>query len=419
MGEIVGRGAREPISRTVRAGAAALLAGLAVPWLSYELYRLLARPPAIGPIAVWPGGIDLGLFHRMVVAWFDGQPGYGGSEAVDHTYPPATILLFAPIYGWQPIAATTAVYVLTALAALAWLVWSLPRESGASQRGERLLLALVPLGTYPAGAVIGNGQATLHVLAALVGGLLLLRDRAPAWSRDLAATALLVLALAKPTVSGPFLLLVLVMPGGIRVAALVGAAYAGLTVAAASWQQAGVVELLGQFLERGRALATRAGESNLHSLLTGAGLGTWILAASSAMLALFSATLVRLRRADPWLLIGLAAFVARFWTYHRWYDDLLILLPLVALARIASTSGGGSREGRWALALAMTTTGLLLAPGGRYLLPAPWNDVYGYVQVGVWILDSVFLVAIAAAAQGSRGQSLAGRSPQVDSRARR
>jgi hypothetical protein len=36
-----------------------------------------------------------------------------------------------------------------------------------------------------------------------------------------------------------------------------------------------------------------------------------------------------------WLLLGVTALVARFWTYHRWYDDLLILLPMIALFRIA------------------------------------------------------------------------------------
>jgi len=28
------------------------------------------------------------------------------------------------------------------------------------------------------------------------------------------------------------------------------------------------------------------------------------------------------RRKNMWLLIGITALVARFWTYHGWYDDL-------------------------------------------------------------------------------------------------
>jgi len=40
------------------------------------------------------------------------------------------------------------------------------------------------------------------------------------------------------------------------------------------------------------------------------------------------------RRSDPWLLFGVTAIVARLWTDHQLFDDLLILVPLVTLFRL-------------------------------------------------------------------------------------
>jgi hypothetical protein len=43
-----------------------------------------------------------------------------------------------------------------------------------------------------------------------------------------------------------------------------------------------------------------------------------------------------------WLLIGVTAIVARFWTYHRPYDDLLMLLPAIALFSIGEAARGAT-----------------------------------------------------------------------------
>jgi len=95
--------------------------------------------------------------------------------------------------------------------------------------------------------------------------------------------------------------------------------------------------------------------------------------------------------------MGVTAYVARFWTYHRWYDDALILLPMVTLFRIAKRGPSGHVDDVIAGTLLGVTLLLMLAPGGLFLLPAPWNTVYVWGQVIVWIVTLVFLLGLAQA----------------------
>ncbi|MBM2812808.1 MAG: hypothetical protein HW416_3567, partial [Chloroflexi bacterium] len=97
------------------------------------------------------------------------------------------------------------------------------------------------------------------------------------------------------------------------------------------------------------------------------------------------------RRADVWLLLGVSAIAARLWIYHRWYDDLVILLPMLALVRMArGHTGPGTAPAGWLLACAVLTS---LAPGGLFLLRPPWNGVYVIVQLTVWLAVLGYLLS--------------------------
>jgi hypothetical protein len=119
------------------------------------------------------------------------------------------------------------------------------------------------------------------------------------------------------------------------------------------------------------------------------GLERWTGYGSLFVLLGSGAWVYRHRTIDIWLLIGVVALVARFWTYHRWYDDLILLLPLVTLCRLAKR-GPSIAERRVATLLAAFTLASLLAPGGLYLLPATWRGLYLATQFTVWVLVSVF-----------------------------
>jgi len=133
---------------------------------------------------------------------------------------------------------------------------------------------------------------------------------------------------------------------------------------------------------------------NLHSFASILGREEWILVGSIVVLFGLGLWVFLHRRCSVWVLAGVTAIVARFAMYHGWYDDVMLLFPLVSLFRLSL--GASSFRGRvfagWAFALMALS---LLAPGGVYLLPHPWDNVYVVAQAGVWFAVLAFLVGCA------------------------
>jgi hypothetical protein len=258
---------------------------------------------------------------------------------------------------------------------LACLAWIAVRESGARTATERVVAALTPVAMYATAITIGNGQLTLHVLAALMAGMVLLLHGTPSLGRDLAAATLIAIALAKPTVTAPLFWAVLLVPGRVRPAVLTCLLYAALTAFAAAFQQRDTLALVAAWLQRGMASAGRGaitgGYANVQSWLAAAGLDAWSGKAALAMLGGLGVWTFVHRRADPWIVLGVGAVVARLWTYHRIYDDALLLLPMIALARIATgvsrAAGSTSRALRSSAPSSSSTARARLSPP-----PAPY-----------------------------------------------
>jgi hypothetical protein len=368
------------------------MAAAAIVWLGYETFRFFLHPVSIGSRPIHPGGLDLRMFHSMVNAWFAGEPVYTGEMGYLYTHPPASMVLIWPVYGWHAMETTVIVWTVTAAAGLAWLIHLVVRQSGAETPLEQAFVALVPIAIYPTGAVIGNGQLVLQIFPMLIAGLLLLRGGPDNWRRNLGAAVLILLALAKPIIAAPFFWIVIFAASSLRPALFVVAGYLALTLFAASFQEAGTIELLRQFLARAYVTSVGAGEANVQILLSHMGLKEWAAPASLTILFLLGIWVWRHRRDDLWLLVGVTALVARFWSYHRWYDDLLILLPMVTLFRIAKI-GPTSRGMDVAAGLLFGfTLVFMMVPGGLYLLPPPWNNIYSIVQAFIWMADLAFLL---------------------------
>lgn len=90
--------------------------------------------------------------------------------------------------------------------------------------------------------------------------------------------------------------------------------------------------------------------------------------------------------------LGIAALVARFWTCHRMYDDLLILSPMVArscIARLRPAPDGGDVV---AGVLLTFTTFAMLAPARLHWSPAPWNLLFTGLHAMIWIAVLFFLL---------------------------
>lgn len=374
------------ISNIVLRLAVTLMSVLALVWLGYQFWRLLSEADPIwasSPV----GAVDLKMRHEEVHGWFAGIPVYGGPNT---GYPPASFVLFWPLLGWLELTPARWLWAVATIAALIWLIYLLFQETGAETTLERVFVALIPLAIYPTGATIGNGQLMVLLLPALVAGLARLQG-ARSWRADLLAASLMLIALVKPSVSVPFFWILLIVPRTWRPAVLVVIGYLGLTFFAAAFQDSSLVAILRVWLSGVSGLASWGGYANLHALLAAVNLENWSLPASFLLLLALGLWVYRHRERDPWLLLGVTGFITRFWTYHGWYDDLLILLPMIALYRIAKRSTEG-RQGIIAGVLFACTLLVMLAPGGLYLLPPPWKTLYVTVQVVVWILGLIFLL---------------------------
>jgi len=359
-------------------------------WLFYEFYRLLWQPKQIGGFLIHPGAIDLKLRYKDVHKWFAGIPG-------SSVYPPASFAILWPMLGWIEVNTAIWVYAVTSFLALGWLVYLVVCESKADTPLERLFVALIPLSIYATGATIGNGQLIVPLLPMLLTGLLLLNNRQYNLRRDIIAAFLILMNLVKPTISVPFFWIVLFIPNRLRPALLISSGYIVLTLFASKYQEPNVVHLIKDWLANGSKLAITSGKGvgNLHIGLASLGLEEWILPMSLILLLSFGLWTFCHRTIDPWLLIGVLAIVARFWTYHRWYDDLLILLPMISLFRITKIESYSHNNHFIAGLLLAVTILTMLAPGGLYLLPQPWNMYYVMCQITVWLIVLLFLITMA------------------------
>lgn len=404
-----------------------LLVGIAGIWLSYQFWRLLFQETPSGNVALAGavGAVDLALRHLEVTGWFEGKDIYRYQG--NAVYPPASYLMLYPFVGWLKLSAARILWAVFTSALIIRCVNLFERAHGENSPAQRRLLMLIPLATYPLGATVGNGQLGILVLTCLLTCLPRIEQRPSSWCRDLGIAGLFLIALIKPTLAAPFFWILLFMRGGLRPAVLTCFGYVGLTALASLPQEHGPLRLMKIWYGRGvhgsawgaehgegsirvvtnvvksasDAIAENATEAiqtlritsiNLHSMMGYLGHADKIALATLIVLILTGIWVWWYRRCSVWMLMGVVGIITRFYTYHGWYDDLVLLLPMIALVKIARDSAkqrnGGSRMAGF-LFVAMLMS--LLAPGGGYLFPYPWNNVYLITQSVLWIGVLIFL----------------------------
>jgi hypothetical protein len=125
------------------------------------------------------------------------------------------------------------------------------------------------------------------------------------------------------------------------------------------------------------------GSANVHIWLASIGQERWNLPVSLLLLCALGAWVYANRRVDVWLLLGVTAIVARLWTYHLFYDDVILVLPMVALYRI-----GRSEVEPRQRALAVALLALMLLG----LVALYWLRHFEATAPIVWIATLVFLI---------------------------
>lgn len=366
-----------------------LLILLAAQRLTGAFLRLLAGTGA----AHGPG--DLVCHYEAVQHWFAGNQVF---NLLPVALFPASFSLLWPFMGWLSIGAARVLWAVTSGVCLLGVCWFTARAVGARSPLERLGYSLVPLVIYATSITIGLGQLGLHVLFSLLASLVWgLRTHA-SWKRDLAMAGLFLAALVKPSLAAPFFWIVLLVCPRRRPALLVLIGYGLLTGAALAFQS--TPDVMQAAFENAAAGTIVGGEEveilNLSSLLARLpggyqALAGWSAAASVLVLALFGIWVWRNRRRPLWTLLGVTGLFARVWTYHRLYDDLLLLLPLIALVRLARQARG-SRLGRWAGLLAAATFLSSLGPVSFLQMRSPLPQLFTALLAAVWLADTVFLI---------------------------
>lgn len=345
--------------------------------------------------------IDLINRHTEVHRWFAKLPVYGAMDNAD--YPPASYTMLWPLMGWMDLPAARWVWAVSSMVMLGWLGWIGVCESLATTHWEKAFIFLLPFALYPASATINMGQLATHVIPPLIVGLLLLvKGRNPSVGRDIVAAALVVFALVKPTVSAPFLWIACFMPGRWRPALLVSFGYMALALIATYFQSGNLMSLHIDWLDQaGTQLGTR-GHANVHTWLEAIGLSDWMLPASLVLLIATGAwTLYHCQcdhHVDPWILLSVAALVARFWTDHRMFDDLLIWVPMIALFRLAKALPFGQITQLTAVLLFILNWLALMAPA-RFLseplsLSSPLEIAIKAGQALIWLSCLAFFLVL-------------------------
>ena len=381
--------------------AIAIMAVAAATFLAYEFWRLLFQTH-------WMGAVDLKQRYVEIEYLFSGGNPY--RKIGTAMYPPASYVMLWPFLGWLEIDAARWLWAISTIALLALLSYLTVHMSRVDTPLLRAFVAMLPISMYATGATIGNGQLPIHCLTALTIAIWLLQKTPRSWKEDSLIACLFLFALVKPALIAPFFLILLLRPGGIRPALMVGIAYAALTWFGSSFQELDTLQFFADWQKRaatgvqwGNAKASGAsggtmpgvniyGLTNVLGLLSAAGLGRWKLQAALLILAGLGMWICFYRKVDIWVLAGVTAFGDRFWMYHLWYDDLVLLLPMIALLRIVRQQSTAPRRSWQAGILLVMTAAFTLAPGGLYLFPPPWNQVYVGLQTLLWLTGLTFLL---------------------------
>jgi hypothetical protein len=248
-------------------------------------------------------------------------------------------------------------------------------------------------------------------LAALVAALVMLRDAPVTWTTDLTVATLMLVALIKPTLTMPFVFVALNIARRFRPFVLGAIGYVLLTLLAVWFQPASARAVVAEWWTQTRIVGLGGGYGDIHAALALLGREDWQLGCTLAVAGALGAWTYRCRHADTWILVGVAGLAARFWSYHRLYDDVLIVLPLVAIAR--ATKSDATTRGTGVPAAVLLSAGIaaMLLPARMEVARPPINWLFVGGHVAVWLLMLGFLVRRAETQVAEYGAALISIAP--------
>jgi hypothetical protein len=281
-------------------------------------------------------------------------------------YPPWSFVAGAALYG-PPWPVTRYLSIVISLLSLALIGYWAYRLGDGGVVG--LLFAAASLACNGYAGAFSIGQSTILVLAMLIVALVL-AERGHLW----ACGIVIGLAMMKHTIAGPFLLCFLVRGQWKPIVSCL----AYLILASIVVWYFTATDPVEMSIQMVRSAQTWAGKgSGPINLLIDAGFDprkTMLgMAAGSVILA--TPLMWVLRRAPLLTLFTVAAVCCRVWTYHRAYDDAIMVFVLIAIGTQAARTHSSLD---WALFM-LTSVTLWLSP--RRMDPQLFNAG----QLVVWI----------------------------------
>lgn len=346
------------MSRPTRLVMAALLAALSIRHIGTGLYYLAVQQPATGIADLRNRRVENAYFldrisplSQQVLASEPGSPLADGAdprlphgaEFANGALPPWTypLQLAIAIPASERIGRLyLAALDLGALAVVAWLALIRVGGSGA----DRSTAALAVLSTLAIGAVnstMSQGQNGLIVNAGLALVLAALVRR-PAWGRAALGGAAFALAMTKPSSALPF-----VLPALARrrwtLLTVSGVVLGAAALCASWWLRHPLLFQWRQFEHLSRLVIAEGANPALNrfAAATSAELAREVFGVAG--LAIAGAAVHRLNRSSMFVAFAVLAVVARLFTYHRAYDDVLLAFLMIELAARACAPGASPR----------------------------------------------------------------------------
>jgi Ni,Fe-hydrogenase III small subunit len=292
-------------------------------------------------------------------------------------YPPwsytlGTMILWPP---WPAVRYWAALLDAIGLLFIAGWAWNQARGIG---RAEAALAVAVCLSSADFFTALVLGQLAIYILAFLLAATILERR-----GLDIGSGVMLGLAMIKPTMAAPFVLVPLIRGRWREVVTCVAMVAVGSAVA---WARTGVspLEMVQQMVAVAEQVEIPKGEPGPVSWLMGLGLSASAASKTTSVgFMIPSIAAMWACRARPVeVLYAIAAVTAQVWTHHKGYDSVVLLLVLVPLLTLALTPP----RRWWLLVLTGLVTLAVLQLGLSHIL-APTPRVA--VQTGLCIASLV------------------------------
>ncbi len=243
-------------------------------------------------------------------------------------YPPWSYFT-GVLFFWPPWPQARIWFGLVNLASLIWIVRFVDAYAREQSKLDRLLLVLSVTAIAAICTTLGVGNYPVIVVALLIGAY-----QADEADRPVLSGLLIGVAMLKPQIAGPFLLVALVRG---RFRALAAAAIYLIVACAAIWMLSPVnpLRMLSQSAQLGSNFANTT--DGLLGVVLNLGVPYRLAAPITAItsLAIFIPVLWYCRERSLMVLFAIAALTSRVWTYNLNTSNLVFIFLLLALWKLA------------------------------------------------------------------------------------